>query len=51
MTSEQLKHLALIAHYCYQSYDLTVKCLRDLQLRNAIASDSMVRYLTASAPR
>jgi len=41
--------LALIAHYCYQSYDLTVKCLRDLQLRNVIASDSMTRYLTASA--
>jgi FkbM family methyltransferase len=47
MSTEQLKHLALISHYCYQSYDLTVKCLRDLQLRNAIASDSMTRYLTA----
>jgi FkbM family methyltransferase len=46
MSAEQLKHLALISHYCYQSYDLTVKCLRDLQLRNAIASDSMTRYLT-----
>jgi len=49
MSAEQLKHLALISHYCYQSYDLTVKCLRDLQLRNAIASDSMTRYLTAFA--
>ena len=49
MNAEQLKHLALIAHYCYQSYDLTVKCLRDLQLRNAVAADSVNRYLGALA--
>jgi FMN phosphatase YigB (HAD superfamily) len=51
MNTEQLKHLALIAHYCYQSYDLTVKCIRDLQSRNAIASDSVTRYITAVAGR
>jgi len=47
MSEAQLKHLALIAHYCYQSYDLAVKCIHDLQLRKAIASDSITRYLTA----
>ena len=51
MSVEQLKHLALIAHYCYQSYDLTVKCIRDLESRNAIASDSLTRYVTALSGR
>ncbi len=31
MDAEQLKHLALIAHYCYQSYDLSTKCILDLK--------------------
>ncbi len=47
MTAEQLKHLALVAHYCYQSFDLAAKCIRDLQLRNAIAADSVNRYIAA----
>ena len=47
MTSEQLKHLALVAHYCYQSFDLAAKCIRDLQLRNAVAADSVNRYIAA----
>jgi FkbM family methyltransferase len=47
MTAEQLKHLALVAHYCYQSFDLAAKCIRDLQLRNAIAADSVTRYIAA----
>ena len=51
MSAEQLKHLALIAHYCYQSYDLTSKCIRDLQSRNAIASDSLTRYVAALSGR
>jgi FkbM family methyltransferase len=49
MGAEQLKHLALIAHYCYQSYDLTIKCMRDLELRSAIAAGSVVRYLSSLA--
>jgi len=47
MTAEQLKHLALVAHYCYQSFDLAAKCVRDLQLRNAIGPDSVNRYIAA----
>ena len=49
MSAEQLKHLALIAHYCYQSYDLTTKCIRDLESRSAIAAGSVARYLNALA--
>jgi len=45
MSAEQLKHLALIAHYCYGSYDLAGKCIRDLTLRNAVAPDAVDQYL------
>ena len=27
MSTDQLKHLALVAHYCYDSYDLAGKCV------------------------
>jgi hypothetical protein len=47
MSAEQLKHLALIAHHCYQSYDLAAKCIHDLALRGAVAGDSLDRYLKA----
>jgi FkbM family methyltransferase len=45
MTTEQLKHLALIAHACYQSYDLAMNCLHYLQTRSAVAPDAGARYL------
>jgi FkbM family methyltransferase len=47
MSAEQLKHLALVAHHCYQSYDLAAKCIRDLTLRGAAGVDSLDRYLKA----
>ncbi len=45
MSSEQLKHLALIAHHCYRSYDLAVNCMHNLVARAAIPSDAVDRYL------
>lgn len=45
MTSEQLKHLALIAHHCYRSYDLAVNCVYHLRERGVVAADAMTRYL------
>jgi FkbM family methyltransferase len=45
MTSEQLKHLALVAHHCYRSYDLAVNCIYRLQERSAVAPDAVKRYL------
>jgi hypothetical protein len=45
MTSEQLKHLALVAHHCYRSYDLAVNCIHHLQTRRAVAADAVTRYL------
>ena len=45
MQSEQLKHLALIAHHCYRSYDLALNCVHHLAIRGAIAADAQTRYL------
>lgn len=45
MSVEQLKHLALIAHHCYRSYDLAGNCLYHLAARGAIAADAVVQYM------
>ena len=39
MTDEQLKHLALIAHHCYGSIDLTLRCVVLLEQRQVIAQE------------
>jgi len=44
MTDEQLKHLAIIAHHCYKSFDLTVNCLHHLRQRGAITGEFMEQY-------
>jgi FkbM family methyltransferase len=46
MKPEQLKHLAIIAHYCYRSIDLALNCIHRLVTRKAIPSDSLERYLS-----
>jgi hypothetical protein len=52
MTDEQLKHLAIIAHHCYGSFDLATNCIFQLCQRQVIAADSLQRYaaLAASIP-
>ncbi len=45
MDSEQLKHLALIAHHCYGSYDLAMNCIHHLAVRNEVPPDAKSRYL------
>jgi FkbM family methyltransferase len=47
MTAEQLKHLALIAHHCYGSYDLATNCIHHLAERGALAGDPVGQYLAA----
>jgi FkbM family methyltransferase len=51
MSAEQLKHLALVAHHCYRSYDLATKCLHDLALRGAAPNDSVERYVAVITGR
>jgi FkbM family methyltransferase len=49
MSAEQWKHLALIAHHCYGSYDLTLKAITILMELGAVPADASKRYL-ASLP-
>lgn len=44
LDDEQLKHLALIAHHCYQSYDLALRCLAELERRGAVPKGAQQRY-------
>jgi FkbM family methyltransferase len=47
LSTEQLKHLALIAHHCYGSWDLAVNCLHHLAGRGAAPADSLSQYLAS----
>ncbi|SPM35495.1 FkbM family methyltransferase [Mycobacterium rhizamassiliense] len=49
MSDEQLKHLALIAHHCYRSFDLALRCVMLLEQRGAVEAASQERYLTMVA--
>ncbi len=44
MSDVQIKKLAAIAHYCYRSPDLVVRCLIELQKRSALSDDALARY-------
>lgn len=46
MSTEQLKHLAMIAHHCYGSYDLVANCIQNLIGRGALAAGAVENYLT-----
>src|SRR3954469_10013951 len=50
MSAEQWKHLALVAHHCYGSYDLALKAILSLMELGALPADSNRRYL-ASLPK
>jgi len=45
MSDEQLKHLALIVHHCYGSFDLALRCVMLLEQRQALESGAQGRYL------
>jgi FkbM family methyltransferase len=45
MSDEQLKHLALIAHHCYGSFDLALRCVMLLEQRKALQLGSQNVYL------
>jgi FkbM family methyltransferase len=47
MSAEQLKHLALVARHCHQSYDLAAKCIHHLALRNSAPAGAVELYLNA----
>ncbi|WP_250149560.1 FkbM family methyltransferase [Mycolicibacter acidiphilus] len=47
MTDEQLKHLALVAHHCYKSFDLAIRCVQLLEERGAVEVGTLRRYTEA----
>jgi len=44
LDDEQLKHLALVAHHCYQSYDLALHCVTELDRRGGVVKGCPQRY-------
>lgn len=48
VTDEQLKHLGLIAHHCYGSFDLAFRCVQLLEERHVVEAESSQRYLSLS---
>lgn len=49
MSDTQLKHLALIAHMAYQSFDLAVRCIHQLQQRGSLPSGALDHYLSKAS--
>lgn len=49
LDDEQLKHLALISHHCYQSYDLALRCVAELETRGAVGRGARERYAASAA--
>jgi hypothetical protein len=49
MSDEQLKHMALIAHHCYRSIDLALRCVMLLEQRGALSVGSRQSYFTSLA--
>jgi FkbM family methyltransferase len=45
MSPEQLKHLAIVAHFCYGSFDLAANCIHHLTRAKAVREDAVERYL------
>lgn len=44
LTDEQLKHLALIAHHCYGSFDLAMHCVMLLEKRSSLENGAQQSY-------
>lgn len=47
MSAEQWKHLALVAHHCYGSYDLALKAIITLTEMGQLAQGANKRYLAS----
>jgi FkbM family methyltransferase len=45
VSNDQIKHMALIAHECYGSFDLTLRCIDILRTRGILGSEAVESYL------
>lgn len=51
ITNEQLKQIALIAHYCFGSFDLAAKCVEVLESRDVLPKASVNNYVSMLSQR
>jgi FkbM family methyltransferase len=51
MSADQLKHLALVAHHCFGSFDLATNCLHHLTRLGAAPPNAVQRYLATVRAR
>jgi hypothetical protein len=49
MGDEQLKQLAMVAHWCYRSFDLALRCVLLLEQRGVLPAGTQARYLQLAA--
>lgn len=45
LSSEQLRQMAMLAHYVFESPDLVVRCLHTLAAQQSVAADAIAAYL------
>jgi FkbM family methyltransferase len=45
MSDLEIKKAAVIAHYCYKSTDLAIRCIMTLQDRGTVPGDAVARYI------
>lgn len=46
LSDEQLKHLALVVHVCYGSWDLAMRCISMLERRGALPAGAQNQYVS-----
>lgn len=46
LSDEQLKHLALVVHVCYGSWDLAMRCITMLERRGALPAGAQNQYVS-----
>lgn len=45
LSDHQLRHICLVAHACYRSYDLAYYCVKNLEERGAVSPQTTTAYL------
>ena len=51
LSDDQLKHMALIVHLCYRSFDLAMRCIMLLEQRNALPAGTQKSYIDTISGR
>lgn len=49
-TDDMLKHLAMVAYHCYNSFDVSMRCIELLQSRGRLAPNSVANFTKAIPP-